>query len=90
MTTRHRVNRPGIRIIAFMPRSSAQSDFVIAAPPKPVELPESADAVSLPRATWRTPFASKRATFWVYAFVALTLLALFVVTMIAGHIPSGG
>ena len=72
-----------------MPRSSAQSDFVIAAPPQEVELPEPAKVASLPRAIWRTHLASKRATFWVYAFVGLTLFLLLVLTLVGPHIPGG-
>ena len=75
-----------------MPRSSAQSDFVFtAAPPvdEEVELPETAKVVGLPKAIWKTRFASKRATVWVYTFVALTLFALLVLTLVGPHIPSG-
>jgi len=77
-----------------MPRSSAQSDFVFtAAPPQDedneVALPETAKVVGLPKAIWKTRFASKRATFWVYLFVGVTLFLLLVLTLVGPHIPSG-
>ena len=74
-----------------MPRSSAQSDFVIQAAPEvfEVELPPETNAVSLPKATWRTNMASARATKWVLAFVFLTLLLLLVLTVVGPHIPGG-
>jgi hypothetical protein len=76
-----------------MPRSSAQSDFVIQADgevfDQPVQLPPEADPVALPKAIWRTPLASTRATKLVYWFVFLTLGMLLVLTVVGPHIPSG-
>lgn len=76
-----------------MPRSSAQSDFVIRADDEvfdqPVQLPREADPVALPKATWVTNLASARATKLVYLFVAFTLLLLLVLTVVGPHIPSG-
>ena len=77
-----------------MPRSSAQSDFVIQSEnevfSEPVHLPPEADPVTLPMATWRTNLASTRATTVVYWFVAFALFALVVLTVVGPHIPSGG
>ncbi len=76
-----------------MPRSSAQSDFVIQSESEvfaePVRLPPEADPVTLPTATWRTHLASARATSLVYWFVGLTLFLLLVLTVVGPHIPSG-
>jgi hypothetical protein len=76
-----------------MPRSSAQSDFVIQSEnevfSEPVQLPAEADPVVLPAATWRTNLASARATKLVYWFVGFTLLMLLVLTLVGPHIPSG-
>jgi len=74
-----------------MPRSSAQSDFVIRAEPEvfDVELPRQADPVSLPRAIWVTHLASARATKIVMWFVGITLALLVVLTLVGPHIPSG-
>ncbi len=76
-----------------MPRSSAQSDFVIQSEnevfSEPVQLPPEADPVMLPQATWRTNLASTRATTVVYWFVGLTLFLLLVLTIVGPHIPSG-
>jgi hypothetical protein len=82
----------GVRIIGCMPRSSAQSDFVIQSEHEVFSepaLPPHADAVSLPKATWRSNLASARATTLVYWFVGLTLLSLLLLTVIGPHIPSG-
>ena len=74
-----------------MPRSSAQSDFVIRAEPEvfDIELPKHADPVSLPRAVWVTHLASARSTKVVMWFVAITLALLVVLTLVGPHIPSG-
>jgi hypothetical protein len=76
-----------------MPRSSAQSDFVIQSESEvfaePVRMPAEADPVTLPKAIWQTDLASARATKIVYWFVGLTLLALLLLTVIGPHIPSG-
>lgn len=79
-------------IIGCMPRSSAQSDFVIQSEHEVFSepaLPPEAGAVSLPKATWHTNLASSRATTLVYWFVGLTLLSLMLLTVIGPHIPSG-
>ena len=75
-----------------MPRSSAQSDFVIQSEHEVFSepaLPPQADSVSLPKASWHTNLASARATTLVYWFVGLTLLTLVLLTVIGPHIPSG-
>lgn len=75
-----------------MPRSSAQSDFVIQSESEVFSepaLPPQADAVALPKATWHTHLASERATKLVYVLVGLTLLMLMLLTVIGPHIPSG-
>jgi hypothetical protein len=74
-----------------MPRSSGQSDFVVQAQPAelPVELSVGAKAVDLPRAIWRTPFASARATRVIMAVTLLMLFALAVLCAVGPHIPSG-
>ena len=75
-----------------MPRSSAQSDFVIQSEHEVFSeptLPPEANSVSLPKATWNTHLASGRATKLVYLFVGLALLALMLLTVIGPHIPSG-
>ncbi len=76
-----------------MPRSSAQSDFVIQSEnevfSEPVQLPPEANPVMLPMATWRTNLASTRATTLVYWLVGLSLLLLVVLTVVGPHIPSG-
>jgi len=83
------------RIRIGMPRSAAQSDFVVqAAPPPEMEAPvgpigEGTDAVELPRAVIRSPFASERATRLVMAFTFIVLGALLLLTMIGPHIPAG-
>ena len=74
-----------------MPRTSAQSDFVFAAPvvEQVVELPPGAEPVKLPRAIWRTPFASARATRWVLGITFFMLAALAILLAVGPHIPSG-
>jgi hypothetical protein len=78
-----------------MPRSAAQSDFVVqAAPPPEVEEPvgpigEATGVVELPRAVHRSPFASARATRLVMAFTFIVLGALLLLTIIGPHIPAG-
>ena len=78
-----------------MPRSSAQSDFVIdRARPKTlrrfdIELPKQADPVSLPHAIWVTHDASARATKIVMWFTGITLALLLILTLVGPHIPSG-
>jgi hypothetical protein len=80
-----------------MPRSAAQSDFVVQArPPQDLDLEPPAgpigDAtgpVELPRMMLRTPFASARATRLVMGFTFIVLAALALLTMIGPHIPAG-
>jgi len=72
-----------------MPRSAAQSDFVVHRHREPAPLPAEADPVALPTALWRTPLASERATRLVYWFVGVTLFLLMAVTVVGPHIPSG-
>jgi hypothetical protein len=76
-----------------MPRSSAQSDFVIRAEDEvfdqPVHLPSGANPVALPKAVWVTNLASARATNFVMWFVFVTLALLLVLTVVGPHIPSG-
>lgn len=75
-----------------MPRSSAQSDFVIQSESEVFSepaLPPQADPVALPKATWNTHLASERATKLVYWFVGVTLFMLLVLTVVGPHIPSG-
>jgi hypothetical protein len=76
-----------------MPRSAAQSDFVVEAPPRE-ELPvgpigEATGPVELPRMLLRTPFASARATRLVMGFTFVVLAILALLTMIGPHIPAG-
>jgi hypothetical protein len=73
----------------MMPRSQAQSDFVIATEPVPVELPDVARAVELPMMKVRTQEAGEVATRWVMRLVLFTFLLLGLI-MWLGHIPSGG
>ncbi|HEU0032675.1 MAG TPA: hypothetical protein VFQ53_18715 [Kofleriaceae bacterium] len=76
-----------------MPRSSAQSDFVVKPrepEPEPVvELPEGADAVQLPRAVLKSTEASARATRLVMTITFVVLAALVILTLVGPHIPSG-
>lgn len=77
-----------------MPRSSAQSDFVIRADDEVFDQPEppareAPSGSALPKALWVTNLASERATKLVYLFVAFTLLLLLVLTVVGPHIPSG-
>jgi hypothetical protein len=83
----------GAGITISMPRSAAQSDFVVVQrPPEPYDFPagpigEATDPVELPRATLRSPEASARATRLVMAFTFLVLAALALLTMIGPHVP---
>jgi len=76
-----------------MPRSSAQSDFVITPavfdPPEEVALPSEAEPIQLPRAVLRSDEASAVATKWVMMFVWIVLAALAVLTIVGPHIPGG-
>ena len=74
-----------------MARSPFQSDFVVQKeePPRPVELPEQAGPVTLPRATLESPEASARATRWVMILTFVVLAALVVLTVVGPHIPTG-
>lgn len=93
MTTHRTHGRPGVGIMVLMPRSSAQSDFVIQSETEvfaePVQLPHEADPIALPKAIWRSNLASARATKLVYWFVGLALFLLVLMTVIGPHIPSG-
>jgi small neutral amino acid transporter SnatA (MarC family) len=73
-----------------MPRSPAQSDFVIASEPAPVALPDIAQPVVLPTMIIRTTQAGERATRWVLRFVLVSLALLAFTALVLGHIPSGG
>ena len=79
-----------MRILGDMPRSPAQSDFVIASEPAPVLLPAVADPVTLPTMIVKTTQASARSTRWVLRFVLLAFALLAFTTLVLGHIPSGG
>jgi hypothetical protein len=76
-----------------MPRSSAQSDFVVG--PAPVELdaseplPDGADGAALPVAVVRTSRASERTTRWVMRLTWFMLAVLALICAIGPHIPSG-
>jgi hypothetical protein len=82
-----------------MPRSAAQSDFVVqASAPDEEDLPEGLPAgpigeatgrVELPRAATRTSFASDRATRLVMSFTFIVLGVLVLLTLIGPHVPSG-
>jgi hypothetical protein len=73
-----------------MPRSPAQSDFVLAAPvPEVVELPPQAVVVELPKAQLRSTEASTRATRWVMTFTWVVLAILALLCAIGPHIPAG-
>jgi hypothetical protein len=77
-----------------MPRSAAQSDFVVQASPREEELPVgpiglATGPVELPRAVLRTPFASARATRLVMTFTFIVLSVLALLTLIGPHVPAG-
>jgi hypothetical protein len=76
-----------------MPRSAAQSDFVVRREPTEevlvVELPDGAKAVDLPRAKLVSHEASARATRIVLWATLIMLAALVLLTVIGPHIPSG-
>jgi hypothetical protein len=79
-----------------MPRSAAQSDFVVQPRPPQEQLLVPAapigaatGPVELPRAVLRTPFASARATRLVMGFTFIVLGILALLTMIGPHIPAG-
>lgn len=94
--TRPQPAAAGSRITIGMPRSAAQSDFVVT-PAPPVEDDELVGApigvgtapVELPRARLRTRFASARATRVVMTFTFIVLAALMLLTVIGPHIPAG-
>jgi hypothetical protein len=76
-----------------MPRSAAQSDFIVE---RPVEVPvltgpigEGTAMVELPRATVRTTEASERATRWVMGVTFFMLAILTILCMVGPHIPAG-
>ena len=72
-----------------MPRSPAQSDFVIASEPVMVTLPPVARVVELPRMAIRTNFAGELSTRWVMRFAILALAILAILCVVGPHIPSG-
>jgi hypothetical protein len=76
-----------------MPRTSAQSDFVIRAEQEvfdqPVALPPGANPVELPRAILRSEEATARATKWTMTYVWIVLALLAVLSAVGPHIPSG-
>ena len=74
-----------------MARSPYQSDFTVTREPDPVpvELPGTADPVSLPKATLQSNEASARSVKWVYILMVVMLLALLIITMVGPHIPTG-
>jgi len=57
--------------------------------PAAIELPPGARAVALPVARLRSPEASAFATRWVMRATFVLLFALFVLTVVGTHIPSG-
>jgi hypothetical protein len=80
-----------------MPRSAAQSDFVVHATP-PAAAAEAAvvgpigdgtGPVELPQAVVRTPFASAAATRVVMTFTFVVLAVLAVLALVGPHIPAG-
>ena len=73
-----------------MPRSPAQSDFVIASEPRVVDLPDVARVVELPRMAIRTNEAGERSTRWVMRLTFLALAILAILCAVGPHIPSGG
>jgi hypothetical protein len=74
-----------------MPRSAAQSDFVVDPEPEVFDepLPPDVDPVSLPRAVLRSNEATARATKIVMTMTWIVLGALVLLTLIGPHIPSG-
>jgi hypothetical protein len=74
-----------------MPRSQAQSDFVITQPPieEPVELPEGAKAILLPIAKRPSNEASARMTRIVLAITMIMLALGTILVAVGPHIPSG-
>jgi hypothetical protein len=78
-----------------MPRSQAQSDFVVypaAAPTdgtQPVEPVDEAAPGALPPAALRSVEASATATRWVMALTWFMLILLVLLCLIGPHIPSG-
>ncbi len=83
---------PASGITIGMARNAAQSDFVVETTPppvEPVELPAGADVVELPRAIWRTPFASARATKIVFTVMFAMLIVLAVLMLVGLHVPAG-
>lgn len=76
-----------------MPRSAAQSDFVVYSD-APVELPagpigDATGPVELPRAVLETPEASARATRIVMSVTWFVLALLAVLCAVGPHIPAG-
>jgi hypothetical protein len=85
---------PGHGIRIGMPRSAAQSDFVVESAPVELVMVEGpigdgTEPVELPRMEWRTTEASSRATRVVMTFTFIVLAALAVLALVAPHIPSG-
>jgi hypothetical protein len=72
-----------------MPRSPAQSDFVIEREPAPVALPPQAASVELPVMIVQSPFANEVATRWVMRLALLALLLLAVLCAVGPHLPGG-
>jgi hypothetical protein len=81
-----------------MPRSAAQSDFVVpATPPADPEevaavigpIGDGTGPVELPRAVLRTPFASAAATRVVMTFTFVVLAVLAILALVGPHIPAG-
>jgi hypothetical protein len=77
-----------------MPRSAAQSDFVVTREPTAdevlvVDLPDGAKSVELPRAKLISNEASAGATRIVLWATLIMLAALALLTAIGPHIPSG-
>jgi hypothetical protein len=77
-----------------MPRSAAQSDFVVVSRPPEADLPagpigDATGPVELPRAVLRSTEASARATRLVMTWTFIVLTALALLTLIGPHVPSG-
>ncbi len=74
-----------------MPRSQAQSDFVIRQPAieEPLRLPDAAAPVALPPAKLRSPEASARATRIVMTITFVMLAIAAILVAVGPHIPSG-
>ncbi len=76
-----------------MPRSAAQSDFVVYRPPPPPgadgAMPADGDAEALPRAELRSNEASAFATKWVMTLTFVVLAALVILCAVGPHIPAG-